>query len=191
MPYEVVLLDPAKDFLVRLGEKLQAKAYRAIDLLAHFGPLLRMPHSRKLGDYELWELRVQQAGMICRLFYFHRENQSRRDTESTATEGGVPWRNHMNSTRYADFLKQQLRNPKVRKEYDALEGEFALAKEIIELRIRKKLTQKQLAQQIGTSQPAIARIESGSYQNVSLSFLRRVADALGAVPEIHLKRKGA
>jgi predicted transcriptional regulator len=97
----------------------------------------------------------------------------------------------MKATRYADFLKQQLRNPKVRKEHDALEGEFALAKEIIELRIRKKLTQKQLAQQIGTSQPAIARIESGSYQNVSLSFLRRVADALGAVPEIHLKRKGA
>jgi predicted transcriptional regulator len=97
----------------------------------------------------------------------------------------------MKATRYADFLKRQLRNPKVRKEYDALEGEFALAKEIIELRIRKKLTQKQLAQQIGTSQPAIARIESGSYQNVSLSFLRRVADALGAVPEIHLKRKGA
>jgi predicted transcriptional regulator len=97
----------------------------------------------------------------------------------------------MKATRYADFLKQQLRKPKVRKEYDALEGEFALAKEIIELRIRKKLTQKQLAQQIGTSQPAIARIESGSYQNVSLSFLRRVADALGAVPEIHLKRKGA
>jgi predicted transcriptional regulator len=97
----------------------------------------------------------------------------------------------MKTTRYAAFLKQQLRNPKVRKAYDALEGEFALAKEIIELRIRKKLTQKQLAQQIGTSQPAIARIESGSYQNVSLSFLRRVADALGAVPEIHLKRKGA
>ena len=97
----------------------------------------------------------------------------------------------MKMTRYEDFRKQQLRNPKVRKEYEALEGEFALAKEIIELRIRKKLTQKQLAQQIGTSQPAIARIESGSYRNVSLSFLRRVADALGAVPEIHLKRKGA
>jgi phage-related protein len=71
MPYEVVLLDPARDFLVRLGEKLQAKAYRSIDLLAYFGPFLRMPHSRKLGDHDLWELRVQQAGMICRLFYFH------------------------------------------------------------------------------------------------------------------------
>ncbi len=97
----------------------------------------------------------------------------------------------MKVTRYEDFRKQQLKNPKVRKEYEALEGEFALAKEIIELRIRKKLTQKQLALQIGTSQPAIARIESGSYQNVSLSFLRRVANALGAVPEIHLRRKGA
>jgi predicted transcriptional regulator len=97
----------------------------------------------------------------------------------------------MKQTRYDDFLKEQLKDPKFRREYEDLEGEFALAKEIIELRIRNKLTQKQLAQQIGTSQPAIARIESGSYRNVSLSFLRRLAEALGAVPEIHLRRKGA
>jgi predicted transcriptional regulator len=97
----------------------------------------------------------------------------------------------MKQTRYDDFLKEQLKDPKFRREYEDLEGEFALAKEIIELRIRNKLTQKQLAQQIGTSQPAIARIESGSYRNVSLSFLRRLAEALGAVPEIHLRRKVA
>jgi predicted transcriptional regulator len=97
----------------------------------------------------------------------------------------------MKVTRYEDLLKRQLKNPRFRKEYEALENEFALAKEIIELRTRKRLTQKQLAQQIGTSQPAIARIESGSYRNVSLSFLRRVAEALDAIPEIHLKRKGA
>ena len=97
----------------------------------------------------------------------------------------------MKQIRYEDFLKQQLKNPKFRKEYESLEGEFALAKEIIELRIKSKLTQEQLAQQIGTSQPAIARLESGSYRNVSLSFLRRIADALGAVPEIHLRKKGA
>jgi len=97
----------------------------------------------------------------------------------------------MKQIRYEEFLKQQLKDPKLRKEYESLEGEFALAKEIIELRIKSKLTQKQLAQQIGTSQPAIARLESGSYRNVSLSFLRRIADALGAVPEIHLRKKGA
>ena len=59
----------------------------------------------------------------------------------------------MKQTRYNDLLKEQLQDPKFRKEYEDLEGEFALAKEIIELRITSKLTQKQLAQQIGTSQP--------------------------------------
>jgi predicted transcriptional regulator len=91
--------------------------------------------------------------------------------------------------RYDDFLKQQLKNPNFRREYESLEVEFALAKEIINLRLKSNLTQKQLATQMGTSQPAIARIESGSYHNVSLSFLRRLANALGAEPEIHLKEK--
>ena len=94
-------------------------------------------------------------------------------------------------TRYEDLLKQQLKNPKVRKEYDALEDEFVLAKEIIDLRLKSNMTQKQLAQHIGTSQPAIARLESGSYKNVSLSFLRRLADALGAELQINLREKEA
>jgi predicted transcriptional regulator len=89
------------------------------------------------------------------------------------------------------FREEQLKKGELRKEYDALEREFALAKEIIELRRRHNLTQKQLAERIGTSQPAIARLESGSYENLSLSFLRRVAEALGAIPEIHLKEKEA
>jgi predicted transcriptional regulator len=89
------------------------------------------------------------------------------------------------------FREEQLKKGELRKEYDALEREFALAKEIIELRRRQNLTQKQLAERIGTSQPAIARLESGSYENLSLSFLRRVAEALGAIPEIHLKEKEA
>ena len=78
-----------------------------------------------------------------------------------------------------------------RQEYDDLQPEFALAKEIIDLRKIRNLTQKQLAEQMGTSQPAIARLESGNYRNVSLAFLRRLAKALGAVPEVHLKKRGA
>jgi phage-related protein len=75
MQYEVVLLEPATDFLRNMKGKLQAKAFRAIDLLGHFGPQLMMPHSKKLTGYDLWELRVRQAGMICRLFYFHHGNR--------------------------------------------------------------------------------------------------------------------
>ena len=96
----------------------------------------------------------------------------------------------MKTMRYEDLLRESMRDPDFKREYGALEEEFTLAKEIIELRIRRKLTQKQLAQQMGTSQPAIARIESGSYKNVSLSFLRRLGKALGAVPEVHLRTTG-
>jgi phage-related protein len=71
MPYEVVVMESARGFLLSVGDKLQAKAFRAIDLLVYFGPQLRMPHSRKLSGYDLWELRVKQGSMICRLFYFH------------------------------------------------------------------------------------------------------------------------
>jgi len=97
----------------------------------------------------------------------------------------------MKSVTFETFREKQLKKAELKREYDALEKEFALAREIIELRKRQNLTQKQLADRIGTSQPAIARLESGSYQNLSLSFLRRVAEALGAIPEIHLKEKEA
>ena len=72
-----------------------------------------------------------------------------------------------------------------------MEPEYSFAREVLELRREKHLTQKQLAEQMGTSQPAIARIESGNYQNLSLAFIRRLADALDAVPEVHLKKRGA
>ncbi len=41
---------------------------------------------------------------------------------------------------------------------------------------------------VHTSQPAIARLESGNYKNLSLSFIRKVARALHAFPEIHIKK---
>jgi predicted transcriptional regulator len=46
------------------------------------------------------------------------------------------------------------------------------------------LSQKDLAKIAGTSQPTIARLESGKYQNVSLSFLRKIGKALNVIPEV-------
>jgi len=93
----------------------------------------------------------------------------------------------MSSTKYEDLLAEELKDPEFKREYDALEDEFTLAREIVALRKDRHLTQKELAEKIGTSQPAIARLESGNYKNISLSFLRRVAKALNAVPEVHLR----
>jgi DNA-binding XRE family transcriptional regulator len=86
------------------------------------------------------------------------------------------------------FLKNQLKNKNFKKEYDKLEEEFEIAKEIIKLRKNANLTQKELADLAGTSQPAIARIESGNYSNVSLQFLRKIGDVFGVTPKIHFKK---
>ncbi len=71
---------------------------------------------------------------------------------------------------------------------DALEEEFEIAKQVIDLRLKKGLTQKELAEKVNTSQSCIARLESGTYRNLSLSFLRRVGEALGYQPHVKFEK---
>ncbi|HCC05534.1 TPA: hypothetical protein DEP58_04535 [Patescibacteria group bacterium] len=53
---------------------------------------------------------------------------------------------------------------------------FQIGKSIEIARAHKKMTQKELAEKIGTQQPSIARIESGSLLP-SISFLKKIAEA--------------
>lgn len=84
---------------------------------------------------------------------------------------------------YSQFKKRLLKDESVRKAYEVLEPEFAVAQAVIEKRIEMGLTQSQLAQIVGTKQSAIARLESGNY-NPSVTFLGKVAKALGLHLEI-------
>ena len=86
------------------------------------------------------------------------------------------------------LLERQLKDENFRKEYQRLEEEFEIARQVIKLRKKLNITQKELADRVGTSQPAIARLESGEYKNLTLSFLRRVGKALGVIPEVHFKK---
>jgi DNA-binding XRE family transcriptional regulator len=92
------------------------------------------------------------------------------------------------SKKFQEILKEELKDPEIKKEYENLREEFELADKIIELRKKAGLTQEELAKKIHTSQPSIARLESGSYQNVSLSFLRKVGNALGVEPHVDFRR---
>lgn len=65
----------------------------------------------------------------------------------------------------------------LRKEYNALALEFAIAEAVIQKRLEQGLTQSQLAKKVGTKQSAISRLESGAY-NPSITFLEKVAKAL-------------
>ena len=78
---------------------------------------------------------------------------------------------------FKQFKKAALKKPGVKKAYEELDFEFELIRAIIEQRLKKGLTQKELANKAGTQQSAIARFESGNY-NPSLLFIRRLSNAL-------------
>jgi DNA-binding Xre family transcriptional regulator len=92
----------------------------------------------------------------------------------------------MKSHSYQDVLQKELADAEFRAAYEELEEEFTVAKEIIRLRKARGWTQRDLAEHAQTSQPAVARLGSGNYRNVSLSFLRKIGRALGAVPVVHM-----
>lgn len=83
-----------------------------------------------------------------------------------------------------DVKRILLSNPEVKEEYYALEPIYEIRKQLIELRIQQGLSQKDLAEKVGTKQSAISRLENGSY-NPSIEFLSKLAHALGK--EIHVK----
>jgi len=79
---------------------------------------------------------------------------------------------------HENFKKLLLEDDKIREEYDALEPIYEIKRELIKLRIEKGLSQKQLADIIGTKQSAISRLESAD-TNPSIEFLNKIAIALG------------
>lgn len=76
MAFKIQLLEPAEVFLVRLENKIKAKAFRTIELLKEFGPELREPFSKKITGFSgLFELRIKQGSNICRFFYFFEKDK--------------------------------------------------------------------------------------------------------------------
>ncbi|MBI3955866.1 helix-turn-helix transcriptional regulator [Candidatus Gottesmanbacteria bacterium] len=88
----------------------------------------------------------------------------------------------MNTRRFITFeedLHERLKDPEFRKAWKDSEAEYLVSKAIIERRLAKKLSQRDLARRVKTSQAAISRVESMN-GNPSLEFLKRIAAALGS-----------
>ena len=85
-----------------------------------------------------------------------------------------------------------LRRSDVKAEFEKAGEEFALLDEFLKARSERGLTQAELAERIGTTQSAVARMESGrGKHSPSLATLSRYAEALGCRLEIRLVRKRA
>ena len=82
-------------------------------------------------------------------------------------------------TKISNLHANWMKDPAYQAEYEGLAEEFTLADAMIDARARHSLTQQQIAERMGTSQAAVARIESGR-GNPSLKTLQRYADATGS-----------
>ena len=78
----------------------------------------------------------------------------------------------------------------VKSQYEEQGDEYALLDEFLKARADQGLTQAQVAEKIGTTQSAVARMESGrGKHSPSLATLSKYAEALGCKLEVKLVRK--
>jgi len=94
----------------------------------------------------------------------------------------------MRKKNYKQLKKGLLKDKEIGQIYERLGPEFAVIEMIIKKRIENGLSQKELAQKIGTKQSAISRFESGTY-NPTLSFLQKIVEVLDTKLKISLAKK--
>lgn len=84
--------------------------------------------------------------------------------------------------------RKWIKDDHYRQAYEKLEPEFQIARGIIEARVKRKLTQAELAKRINTGQAVISRLENMT-SKPSFSLLYRVMEALKLKMEIRLLPK--
>ncbi len=90
-------------------------------------------------------------------------------------------------TNFDIYLEEQMKDPNFARRYQKAGEAWEVALQLAVLRKKAGLSQKELAQRVGTSQQQISRLESTSYEGHSLSMLRRVAEVLGATVHIDIQ----
>ena len=92
----------------------------------------------------------------------------------------------MKKFNYQNFLDQMMVDSDFAKEYETLRPKYEAISLVIKNRLKKKMTQKDLADRIGTKQANISRFENGQI-NPSLEFLAKLAQAMDMKVDIKFK----
>ena len=77
------------------------------------------------------------------------------------------------------IFDKKMEDSEFRAVYEEVAVKLSIGEKIAELRHKRKMTQAELAKKVHTSRTAIARYESGKYDNYNLRTLKRIANALG------------
>lgn len=89
-----------------------------------------------------------------------------------------------------DHISQKMKDPEFKKAWDEWDTDFELLEMIIKAREEAGLTQEELAERIGTKQPALSRLERGGFRKAKIETLLKIANALNMRLTISFQRKG-
>ena len=67
------------------------------------------------------------------------------------------------------------------------EEDFEVAQQINDLRVARRLSQKELADLVGTTASVICRLEDADYRGHTMNMLRRIAQALNCRVEVSFR----
>lgn len=87
---------------------------------------------------------------------------------------------------WSELKQELLKDPEFKRLYEESQPDFEITKAIIRARIERKMTQKDLAKRMHTTQSVISRVEQAG-TSPSVSFLKRMAKALNASLQISFK----
>ena len=91
-------------------------------------------------------------------------------------------------TAVMEWIDDRLKvDPRLAREVDEILCEMRLEQDLAALREKRKLTQRQVAKLLGTSQPYVAKLESGRVKNLGVGTLVKYAQALGATVSVQIK----
>jgi len=180
MAWSVQFINAAVEAEVEaLPDDMQARLIRVKQLIEAFGlTALREPHVKHLTG-KLWEIRLKrtQRNRSCRLAASLSE-EDRKDSGAGNRDRARALKGDQTVNSFESYQRRALKKPGIRAEYDRLAHEFAVARTLIAARMAAKLTQDEVARRMGTSQSAVARMESGR-SLPSTSSLVKYAEAVG------------
>ena len=80
--------------------------------------------------------------------------------------------------KWKEYRDRRLQELEFKQAYEELEVEYAIMNEMLKLRGEAGMSQSQLSQKTGITQPDISKLENGK-ANPSIATLKKVARALG------------
>ena len=82
-----------------------------------------------------------------------------------------------------EYKEMRLKDPEFAKAYIDLQPEMNVIRALIDARISRDITQKELSERTGIAQTEISRLENGT-RNPSIKLLQRLADGLDMVLDV-------